>query len=288
MTTVVMTGATAGLGEVAAQVIFHTPDTQLIVGARGHGPAGITTVPLDLARLQSVREFAQGVRDRLGPTQIDVLVLNAGTQYPGIDQRTEDGFETTFAVNHLAHYLLLRLLSPKLAQGATVVITTSDTHDSALNPMAPKELDPEKLARPKGKPASLSGFRAYSASKLCNLMTARAFAQSSEAKALHLRVIAYNPGFTPGTSLARGWPLWVRMLVGLIGVVRPLMRLNTVEGAGEALAGLALGRIVPPSGRIYASLVRRKLTWPDPAELAQRDEPVAALWRESAAMVGLS
>jgi NAD(P)-dependent dehydrogenase (short-subunit alcohol dehydrogenase family) len=52
------------------------------------------------------------------------LVLNAATQFGNVDQRTEDGFETTFAVNHLAHYLLLPLLRPRLADGAIVVITT--------------------------------------------------------------------------------------------------------------------------------------------------------------------
>jgi hypothetical protein len=49
-----------------------------------------------------------------------------------------------------------------------------------------------------------------------------------------------------------------------------------------------LDRITPPPGRIYASLNSRKLEWPDPSELAQRDDVMQRLWRESARMVGFA
>jgi NAD(P)-dependent dehydrogenase (short-subunit alcohol dehydrogenase family) len=293
MKTIVMTGGTSGLGEVAAQKIFQSSNTKLLLGARGTGKNRIETLPLDLARFASVRTFAEAVARRLGDTPIDALVLNAGTQFPNVDQRTEDGFETTFAVNHLAHYLLLRLLTPKLAQNAIVVITTSDTHDPATNPFAPKKLNAAQLAHPEakaggGKTGFTAGFRAYSSSKLCDLLTARALASSPEAKARNLRVIAYNPGLTPGTSLWRVWPLWARLLMTVAGILRPLARLATMEHAGNTLADLALGKFVPPTGRVYASLVKRRLTWPDPSELARRDDVVKALWRDSAGMVGLA
>jgi len=67
-------------------------------------------------------------------------------------------------------------------------------------------------------------------------------------------------------------------------ILRPV---NTIEQAGNAIADLGLGTIVPPSGRIYASLVKGKLTWPDPSELAQSDMAMKRLWVESAHMVGL-
>ena len=67
-------------------------------------------------------------------------------------------------------------------------------------------------------------------------------------------------------------------------ILRPV---NTIEQAGNAIADLGLGTIVPPSGRIYASLVKGKLTWPDPSELAQSDTAMRGLWVESAQMVGL-
>ena len=292
MKTVVMTGGTAGLGEVGAQQISRNPNTRLIIGARAsRAPTGVTVLPLDLARLASVRAFADAVLDRLDCAGIDALVLNAGTQFPNVDERTEDGFETTFAVNHLAHYLLLRLLLPKLAEHARVVITTSDTHDPKTNPIAPPlHADAELLAHPDHRTERrfIAGFRAYSASKLCNLLTARALAVYAEAESHQFCVIAYNPGFTPGTSLARAWPLPVRMLVIAIGLMRTILPINTTAQAGSILAELTLGEIAPPNSRIYASLVKRRLTWPDPSDLARRDDLMNALWSDSARLVGLS
>lgn len=294
MTTIVMTGATSGIGRVAAEHMLQVPDVQLWLGARGAAPAGAHVLPLDLARLASVHAFAQAVGERLGQAPIDVLVLNAGTQFPNDTERTEDGFETTFAVNHLAHYLLLRLLLPRLAEAATVVLTTSDTHDPAINPIAPPDhADAERLAHPAREPGVRSrplrdGFRAYSASKLCNLLTARAFSRSQAAQAKRLRVIAYNPGFTLGTGLQRSAPLILRLLMGTFRpLVVPLFRINKPAQAGQALADLALGRIAPPSGRLYASLVKRRLTWPETSDLAKRDDVMDKLWRDSARMVGL-
>ncbi|MGA3113120.1 MAG: SDR family NAD(P)-dependent oxidoreductase [Syntrophobacteraceae bacterium] len=295
MKTIVITGGTSGLGAVAAQQLLRTPTTRVLIGARRQGPAKTETLSLELARLASVREFAEAVSATLGATEIDALVLNAGLQFPNTDQRTEDGFETTFAVNHLAHYLLLRLLLPKLAQGAIVVVTTSDTHDPQINPIAPpRHADARQLAHPRRQPGErprplIEGFRAYSTSKLCNLLTARALAASPDASARGLRVIAYNPGFTPGTGLIRTqiWP--VRFLMGpLMSILRPIFRFNTIAQAGGVLAELTLGRIEPPAGRIFASLINRRLAWPDPSELARRDDVMKALWRDSAALVGIS
>jgi NAD(P)-dependent dehydrogenase (short-subunit alcohol dehydrogenase family) len=291
MKSIIMTGATSGLGEIAAHAIAHAPNTRLIIGARRSAAGKVETIPLDLSRLSSVREFAQAVIERLGDTEIDGLVLNAGTQFPTGDQRTEDGFETTFGVNVLAHYLLLRLLLPKLASDATVVITTSDTHDPARIPLGPKEFDVEKLAHPpeRRKPTGFSaGFRAYAASKLGDLLIARGLAASNEARTKNLNVVAYNPGLTIGTSLFRAWPLWAKVAMGVVGLVRPFARMNTVEISGKTLAELALERITPPPGRVYASLNSRKLEWPDPSELARRDDVMQRLWRESARMVGFA
>jgi NAD(P)-dependent dehydrogenase (short-subunit alcohol dehydrogenase family) len=291
MKTIIMTGGTSGLGQVAAHAIAQAPNTRLILGARRSVAGKVETIPLDLTRLASVREFAQAVIEKLGDAEIDGLVLNAGTQFANIDQRTADGFEATFGVNVLAHYLLLRLLLPKLAPRATVVITTSDTHDPDRNPMGPKEFDIEKLAHPpkQQKPTGFSaGFRAYTSSKLGDLLIARGLAASSEAKAKNLNVVAYNPGLTIGTSLFRGWPLWLKVAMSLVRLVRPFARLSTVDISGKTLAELALERVTPPPGRIYASVNRRKLEWPDPSELAQRDDVVRRLWRESARMVGFA
>jgi len=288
MKTVVMTGGTAGFGAIAAKRISDTPNTKLILGARDTKNSSIDALPLDLARLANVRSFVQALTKKLDGTKIDVLILNAGAQFGNTKHRTEDGFESTFAINHLAHYLLLRLLTPNLAKNATVVITTSDVHDPKMNPLGPKELEPETLAHPNGKGKGfIPGFRAYSSSKLCDLLTARALEASTEAQTNGIRVVAYNPGLTPDTSLYRAWPWWAKLIMASASIVRPLAGINTIEQAGNAIADLGLGTIVPPTSRIYASLLKGKLTWPDPSELAQSDTAMKGLWVESAYMVGL-
>lgn len=297
MKTIVMTGGTSGIGEDAVKQLLLAPDVRLLLGARRAGPPGVETLSLDLAGLDRARAFAAAVEEKLGAGGIDALVLNAGVQFSTGDNRTDDGFETTFAVNHLAHYLLLRLLSPRLAQSAVVVLTTSGTHDPAEKAIIippPHHANARLLAYPDQDPdrdrsPQAAGGRAYSSSKLCNLLTARAFATRPETLSRNLTVIAYDPGATPGTGLARSDSLLRRSLWRLFGTpLRALVPMfNSREAAGGALADLALGKARPPAGRVYAALRRGQITWPDPSVLARRDDVMEALWRDSAALIGL-
>jgi NAD(P)-dependent dehydrogenase (short-subunit alcohol dehydrogenase family) len=290
MRTIVMTGATSGFGAVTSHRIAAAPDTRLLLGARG-----VESLPLDLVTLASVRSFAASVIERLGDTEIDALVLNAGTLNPDVDGRTPDGFETTFAVNHLAHYLLLRLLLGSLARGATVILTTSGTHDPAEGASlpAPRHADARLLAHPDREPypdkPGHAGRQAYTASKLCNVLTARALAAVPEARARQITGIAYCPGQTPGTGLVRNMPLPLRTAWRVFG--SPLRKLlppfNSREAAGQALADLALGVVRPPANNYYAALRGGRLTWREPSELARRDDVMYALWRDSAELVGV-
>jgi NAD(P)-dependent dehydrogenase (short-subunit alcohol dehydrogenase family) len=295
---VVMTGATAGLGAQALGRIAAVPGTRVLVGARGGGhmvPGDVEVLPLDLASLDRVRGFADAVLHRIGDAPIDVLVLNAGMQSPAIGSQSADGFELTFAVNHLAHYLLARLLVPRLADGGRLVITTSDTHDPAVTPIAPKALDPQALAHPV-KGGLGSGIRAYAASKLCNLMTAESFAGSEEVRGRGIIVVAFNPGLTGGTSLGRdSSPVAravVRALMGtifrVVGFFKPEYVMSTAGRSGEQLAAVALGAITPPPGRVYVSLVKGEATFPDPSELARDRDAQRQLWHASADMVGVT
>ncbi len=291
---VVMTGATAGLGAHAVQRIAAQPNTRVIIGARGSGtaPRGAEVIPLDLASLASVRAFAAAVIQELGEARIDILVLNAGRQAVGDDQRSADGFELTFAVNHLAHYLLARLLMPHMANYGRLVITTSDTHDPKVTPIGPKTLEPQELAHP----SKSIGVRAYSSSKLCNMLTALSFASLDEVKARGISVVAFNPGLTGGTSLGREASRARRVLLTVLmrtifrvaGLFKPEYVMGTAERSGEMLAEVALGTVAPPPGRIYVSLVKGDPTFPDPSELARSRDAQDMLWRESAAMVGIA
>lgn len=293
---VVMTGATSGIGAVAVKEIARRTGFRVIVGARGTGrpvPAGVETLPLDLASLDSVREFAAAVTSRLDGTSIDALVLNAAVLARNLDGRTADGFETTFGVNHLAHYLLARLLEPHLADHARVIFTTSDTHDPSITPLAPKALEPEKLAHPP-RSRFMAGMRAYAASKLCNILTARSLAESPDLRRRNVTVLAYNPGLTGGTDLGDPGPAARRFMTmvvfpifRVIGLFKPAYVMGPPERAGEVLAQLATGGITPPSGHLYVSLIKGKVTYPEPAPLARDDEVRDDLWRQSASMVGL-
>jgi NAD(P)-dependent dehydrogenase (short-subunit alcohol dehydrogenase family) len=249
-----------------------------------------------------VRSFAASVRERLSDTLVDALVLNGGVIGPDATARTVDGFETTFAINHLAYYLLLRLLLPALADGAIVVLTTSGTHDPAnrtgLAP--PRHADAQLLAHPdrdlgRDIRPSKAGEHAYTASKLCTVLTARALSERPEVQTRRVSVVAYDPGQVFGTGLAKdlSFPLRIAwLLLGTPVLGWPLRGLNPFinsrTAAGNTLAELVLGRATPPNGRTYAALRRGQLTWPEPSELARRDGLAQALWQDSARLVGLS
>ena len=287
----VMTGGTRGLGRVAAERMeLSCPK---IMGARIEAavPLGWEAGSLDLASLDSVRAFAAALPEE----PVTHLILNAGGQCATANTRTVDGFETTFASNHLAHYLLLRLLMPRLAPGARIAITSSGTHDprEKTGVPTPRHATAELLAYPDRDPeadrmAAIGGMRAYSSSKLCNVMTARHLAASAEALSGRWSVLAYDPGLTPGTGLVRNQPWLVRTLVWpLLPLFIPLSKgMNTLADAGRGLADLAT-IAQAPSGRVYASLRKGKLTWPDPSDIARDDVATRSLWEDSARMVGL-
>ena len=298
MRKIVMTGASSGFGAKAAERLRESPGTQLVVGARSTSD---DFIPLDLTRLDAVRGFAGTVRERLGDTRIDALVLNAGLIRPDDTGRTADGYETTFVVNHLAHYLLLRLLIPALADHARVVLTTSGTHDPATGASlaTPRHADAALLAHPESDPdrhtrPRQAGEHAYTASKLCAVLTARSLHAHPEIIKRRITVIAYDPGQVFGTGLARDLALPLRIAWNLLGAPlgAPLRwlkpELNTRAAAARGLAELVLGTVDPPAERTYAALRHGRLTWPDPSELARSDDDARALWTDSARLVGLS
>lgn len=290
----VMTGATSGLGLVAARGIADGSEL-FLVGKRGSGPAPVgEALPLDLASLSSVRAFCRQAHDTCAERGIDLLVLNAGGNFPL--GKTEDGFETNFAVNHLAHYLIIRMLWPDMNPGARIVLTTSGTHDpeeGAAVP-APKHADAYRLAHPEtdaelDEKASTAAGRAYAAAKLCNLLTAQALMRNAAVRERRVRAMAYSPGPTPGTGLLGGRGLAIglafRYVLPLVARLSPA--LHTPELAGSTLADVALGEIEPPADQVYVLLKKGKVTFPAPSVLARDKTAIARMWRDSAQMLGL-
>lgn len=295
---IVMTGATGGIGLEAAQRLVADPTARLIIGARAPdrlpGPlkGRAEAFALDLASLASVRTFATAVADG---DPIDVLILNAGIQNV-TDAVSADGFELSFAVNHLAHYLLVRLLLPRMAQDGRIILTASGTHDPAEKTgiPPPRHIDVARLAWPRQDPhldrrRIVRGQRAYSTSKLANVMTARELAHRTEETRPDLTIIAYDPGFTPGTGLARDYPgpsgLIFRFLLPLL--VKRTERVSTPQNSGRLLAELATcpGH-AGLRGRYMA--VRRELVLDVPPSAVAHDAELSEkLWDHSAGLVGL-
>lgn len=87
---------------------------------------------LDLASLASVRQFVQDFQTREHPP-LEAIVCNAGVQIVSGTRYTENGFEITFGVNHLEHFLLVNLLLPQLSDRSRIVFVSSDTHNPETN-----------------------------------------------------------------------------------------------------------------------------------------------------------
>ncbi|MEE3848798.1 SDR family NAD(P)-dependent oxidoreductase [Gordonia sp. LSe1-13] len=302
MHTIVMTGATSGFGAQAARAMTERDDRQLIIGSRSTPPDPSEDVlELDVTDLDSVRRFAAAVVRRIDPHGIDALVLNAGIILADDTSRTAAGIETTFCANHLAPYLIARLLLPHLAEGGRMVFTTSGTHDPATGAglAVPRHADAELLAHPERDPnrhtiPAQAGQHAYTASKLCTVLTVRALNALPDSVSRSISAIAFDPGQVFGTGLARDLGRLRRTAWSVLGtpVGAPLRRLsptlNSRAQAGAALARLALGSTSPPDGHHrYAALRRGQITWIEPSELARRDDVAEALWSASARMVGM-
>ena len=108
------------------------------------------------------------------------------------------------------------------------------------------------------------------------------FEAQPDTKARGIQTIYYNPSFTPGTQIGRDAALPMKILVNVIvPVVKLFAPINTPELAGQALADLASGRVAPPAGHHYASLVKKKLTWPSISALAADNGARDAAWTDS-------
>ncbi|OYQ30850.1 hypothetical protein CHU93_06200 [Sandarakinorhabdus cyanobacteriorum] len=289
---IVMTGGSRGIGAEALRHLLREPGARILLGVRDAAPAGVEGLPLDLASLASVHRFADAVIAALAGARIDALVLNAGGQRPTVAERSADGHELTFAANHLGHFLLVLRLLPHLADGARVVITSSGTHDpaEATGVPPPRHADARRLADPTQDPELdrnpiTAGMRAYSASKLCNLMVARVLARDAALASRGISIVAYDPGLTPGTGLVRQQMWVVRTLVWpLLPLLLPFGKtMNSLADAGRHLALLATS-VRPPPGSVYASLRKGRLTWPAPSELARDEAACTALWDDSLAL----
>jgi NAD(P)-dependent dehydrogenase (short-subunit alcohol dehydrogenase family) len=183
--TVIVTGANSGIGRVAAQSLAAARARVVLAVrdlAKGRAAAAgmvgeVEVRELDLANLQSIRAFAEA---REGP--IDVLINNAGIMIPPL-ARTVDGFELQFGTNHLGHFALTNLLLEQIT--GRVVTVSSQAHRRGRIDF--EDLDWER--RP------YRAWRAYSQSKLANLLFTSELQRRLSAVGSAVLAVAAHPGY---------------------------------------------------------------------------------------------
>lgn len=219
----IITGPTAGIGRrTALELAKH--GTVVLVGRnrgklddveqeiRAQGGRAVSVLS-DLSDVTSARRAAAEIAALDLP--IAGLLNNAGVS-PLRPSRTVQGWDTTFATNHLGPFALTEALLPHLPDGANVVFVCSGVEDPKRKPATvagfrgARYISAEASARGEWVPggSSLPGGDAYATSKQCNLATALAFAREMP----RLRCNAVEPGFNPGTDLGRDAPVALRML----------------------------------------------------------------------------
>ncbi|HLY44145.1 MAG TPA: SDR family oxidoreductase [Stellaceae bacterium] len=271
-----VTGASAGIGLETAlglaragfRVIIAGRDRGRVEAARRavaerSSASAVETVLADFASLAAVRQLAEGVlaaHDRL-----DLLVNNAGLIAPRY-RLSEDGYELTIAVNHLAPFLLTNLLLDRLRASAPARIVTvaSQAHRGA-------RLDLAALAGPQ----DWSPLKAYGRSKLCNILFTRTLARRLAgsgvvASCLHPGVVATAIGDRAGRIAGWGWRL-----------AKPFL----VSPAKGAETSLFLATTPDATAFHGAYVIGRAAVQPDPAALD--DDLAERLWRDSLRLVGL-
>ncbi|MDN5747378.1 MAG: SDR family oxidoreductase [Pseudonocardia sp.] len=275
--TVLVTGATTGIGRATAVGLAtmgahvaitgrdrgRTEDAAREIRAAGGGQVDVFVA--DLSSQAQVRRLAGEVLGRL--PRIDVLVNNVGG-YWNTRHVTADGLERTFALNHLAPFLLTSLLLDRLIHSAPARVVTVASGAHAMGRIDFDDLQGER---------SYSGSRAYDQSKLANVLFSyelarRLLGSGVTANALHPGVVS--------TSFGAEDPGRVQRL--LVPLLRPFMK-SPARGAATSIHLASAPDVALMSGCYFAG------SRPKRSSARSYDEDVAArLWAVSADLVGLT
>ena len=268
--TMVVTGASSGVGLAAAKQFAAHGDDVVVVGRnpqrldeavdqvrRAGGGREPARYQADFESFAEVRGLAGALRDSY--EKIDVLANNAGGIIRGDYRRTKDGFEATIQGNHLAPFLLTNLLRDRLA-GGRVVNTASDAHRNS-------NLDPDDLV---SSPESYRAWRSYGASKAANIL----FAAEAARRWPEIFSVSFHPGV-------------VRTNFGGPGLIRAFYRLAPFLVSPQQAGGLLVWLATAPEselvdgGYYVGQQVKR------PTGLAADPQIAAKLWDASVKAVGL-
>ena len=270
--TVVITGATSGIGAVAALRLAER-GARLVIVARDAGRAEQTLRALraanpsaahgahfaDLSRLSDMKRVALEIA--AAEPKIDVLINNAGTLVSG-NRRTEDGLEVMFATNHMSYFVITHLLLERLrAAGGRIVSTASAAHRRG-------RLDFEHLQDGKGS-------RGYGTTKLCNILFTRELARriagtGVTANCLHPGFVATRFGDSAGGPLRAG-----------IAIAKRLFALPPEEGAKTLVYLASAPELAGRNGGYYIECAPAV-----PSAQARSDENARRLWELSSRLAG--
>ncbi len=272
-----VTGATSGIGRATAVGLAEAGARVAIVcrdPLRGEetlaeikettGSEAVELFRADLSSQAEVRQVAREILTRC--PRIDVLVNNAGVVELS-RRETVDGIESTWAVNHLAYFLLTNLLLGRIREGAParIVNVASDAHKFV------RRLDPE---HPEGD-GRYRWWQAYGRSKLANLLFTRELARRLEGSGV--TVNAAHPGAV-STRLGQQNAWWAVPLTKALGIFFK----SPAQGAATSLHLARAPELAGVTGRYFADCKEHV-----PSALARDDALAARLWDVSARQVGL-
>jgi NAD(P)-dependent dehydrogenase (short-subunit alcohol dehydrogenase family) len=271
--TVIITGATSGIGEVAA-IRLAEQGARIVFTARDKARADETLAKLkqanakadhaahmaDLSRLSEMKRIGAELERE---PEIDALINNAGALF-NKRQETEDGLEMTFALNHMAYFVITNLLLGKLKSGARIVTVASNAHRGA-------RLDFDDLQSRRG----YTGFPVYSRSKLCNILFNRELARRISgsgvtANALHPGFVATRFGDNSGGLMRT-----------VLKVAKPIGAISPEEGARTIIYLASSPQVAGVSGEYFYEC--KPAT---PTAEARNDEDARKLWEISERIAG--
>lgn len=277
--TCLVTGATSGIGKEIAAGLAGMGATVVFVGRDGakceavlreivqrHPESNVSYIVSDLSSQQSVRGLAAEFLDR--HSSLHVLVNNAG-MFSAQRATTADGIEQTFAVNHLAPFLLTHLLLSRLKASAParIVTTSSSAHKTANIDFG----DPQFERRP------YSGIAAYGQSKLANILFTREMARRLEGRGVAAN--CFHPGAIKNTGLLEGNPLRYRAAWAAASA----FFLSPEKGADTGVYLASSPEVEKVTGKYF---VKRKIV--QPSALAQDGEAASRLWIISEELTGIT
>ena len=275
--TVLITGANSGIGKetavalarAGATVVFTSRDPQkgeqAAADIRRRSGADVAFMPLDLASFPSIRALADDFLKRYD--SLHVLVNNAGLILTERTE-TEQGFETTFGVNHLGHFLLTQLLLDRIKASAParIINVASRAHRFARSGL---DFDDLQLTK------SYGGMQAYGRSKLANIYFTRELARRLEGSGVTVNALhpgGVNTGFShDGDTNGLYSFLW--------SLAKPFLR-SPEKGAQTSIYLASAPEVEGVTGKYFANSKEAR-----PTSIAQDDEAARRLWTASEELI---